>query len=93
MLDRLAPHLATIGIHKNGTWAAQKIIECVQTPEEVALIAQNLRAYTPPLLLDQFGNYVVQYVFLLMKTCDTDFLSADAVCVSVLLPTISSSMP
>ena len=49
-----------IGIHKNGTWAAQKIIECVQSPDEVALIVQNLRAYAPPLLLDQFGNYVVQ---------------------------------
>ncbi|KAF8590547.1 hypothetical protein K439DRAFT_1627813 [Ramaria rubella] len=60
MLERIVPHLATIGIHKNGTWAAQKIIECVSTPEELALIAQNLRPYTPPLLLDQFGNYVVQ---------------------------------
>jgi protein JSN1 len=60
MLERITPHLAMIGIHKNGTWAAQKIIECVQSPEEVALIAQNLRAYAPPLLLDQFGNYVVQ---------------------------------
>lgn len=60
MLERLSPHLAMIGIHKNGTWAAQKIIECVQTPEEVALVTQNLRPYVPPLLLDQFGNYVVQ---------------------------------
>ncbi|KAG0694141.1 hypothetical protein DFH29DRAFT_1035258 [Suillus ampliporus] len=31
----------------------QKIIECVQTPEEVGLIVQNFRAYAPPLLLDQ----------------------------------------
>lgn len=62
MLERIAPHLAMIGIHKNGTWAAQKIIECVNTPEEISLIAQNLRPYAPPLLLDQFGNYVVQYV-------------------------------
>ena len=60
MLERICPHLAMIGIHKNGTWAAQKIIECITSPEEVALIAQNLRAYAPPLLLDQFGNYVVQ---------------------------------
>jgi protein JSN1 len=60
MLERITPHLAMIGIHKNGTWAAQKIIECVQSPDEVALIAQNLRPYAPPLLLDQFGNYVVQ---------------------------------
>ncbi|CAG8484755.1 11222_t:CDS:2 [Racocetra fulgida] len=27
MLEKIAPHLATIGIHKNGTWAAQKIID------------------------------------------------------------------
>ncbi|THU99333.1 hypothetical protein K435DRAFT_964457 [Dendrothele bispora CBS 962.96] len=60
MLERISPNLAMIGIHKNGTWAAQKIIECVSTPEEIGLIAQNLRPYAPPLLLDQFGNYVVQ---------------------------------
>jgi hypothetical protein len=62
MLERIGPHLAMIGIHKNGTWAAQKIIECVQTPEEIASVAQNLRAYAPPLFLDQYGNYVVQCV-------------------------------
>ncbi|KDQ12381.1 hypothetical protein BOTBODRAFT_67568 [Botryobasidium botryosum FD-172 SS1] len=60
MLERIAPHLAMIGIHKNGTWAAQKIIECATSPEEVALISQHLRPYAPPLLLDQFGNYVIQ---------------------------------
>ncbi|KAF5376546.1 hypothetical protein D9757_008311 [Collybiopsis confluens] len=60
MLERICPSLAMIGIHKNGTWAAQKIIECVSTPEEIGLVAQNLRPYAPPLLLDQFGNYVVQ---------------------------------
>ena len=26
MLERVSPHLAMIGIHKNGTWAAQKIM-------------------------------------------------------------------
>jgi protein JSN1 len=35
MLAYIAPHLAAIGIHKNGTWAAQKIIECITTPEQV----------------------------------------------------------
>ncbi|KAH7107414.1 hypothetical protein BKA62DRAFT_764820 [Auriculariales sp. MPI-PUGE-AT-0066] len=60
MLERIAPHLAMIGIHKNGTWAAQKVIDCVATPDEVACVAQNLRPYAPPLLLDQFGNYVIQ---------------------------------
>jgi hypothetical protein len=74
MLERIAPHLAMIGIHKNGTWAAQKIIECVQTPEEVSLIGQYLRPYVPPLLLDQFGNYVVQLVILLSSCAHSDDL-------------------
>lgn len=60
MLGRIAPHLATIGIHKNGTWTAQKIIECVHTPEEIGMVTQNLRPYVQPLLLDQFGSSVVQ---------------------------------
>jgi hypothetical protein len=35
-----------------------QIIDCSTTPEEIAIIAQSLRPYTPPLLLDSFGNYV-----------------------------------
>lgn len=60
MLERLSPHLAMIGIHKNGTWAAQKIIDCATTEQEMLVVAQHLRPYAPPLMLDQFGNYVVQ---------------------------------
>ncbi|GAA5830360.1 hypothetical protein JCM11251_001322 [Rhodosporidiobolus azoricus] len=60
MLERIAPHLAPIGTHKNGTWAVQKIIQCAQDEDEFALIKQNLTPYTPPLLLNDFGNYVVQ---------------------------------
>ena len=60
MLERVSPHLAMVGIHDHGTWAAQKIIECVQTPEEINLIAQHMRPYAPPLLLDQLGSYVIQ---------------------------------
>ncbi|OZJ03491.1 hypothetical protein BZG36_04032 [Bifiguratus adelaidae] len=60
MLSMIAPHLASIGIHKNGTWAAQKIIEFSRTPAQVELICNNLRPFVPPLMVDQFGNYVVQ---------------------------------
>jgi protein JSN1 len=60
MLHRLAPHLAMTGCHKNGTWAAQKILECCRSGEQITLIAKHLRPYIPGLLLDQFGNYVVQ---------------------------------
>ncbi len=60
MLELIAPHLAIIGVHKNGTWAAQKIIDCTHADDQRAIIAQHIRPYVPPLLLDQFGNYVVQ---------------------------------
>ncbi|ORY61951.1 hypothetical protein BCR35DRAFT_334920 [Leucosporidium creatinivorum] len=60
LLERIAPHLAAIGTHKNGTWAIQKIISSVQSTEEFAIIEQNLAPFTPPLLLNDFGNYVVQ---------------------------------
>jgi hypothetical protein len=35
MLEKIAPFLASIGVHKNGTWAAQKIIDFANTPEQV----------------------------------------------------------
>jgi protein JSN1 len=60
MLAEIAPHLAKIGIHKNGTWAAQKIIDVARTPELMKMIVESLRAYAMPLFLDQFGNYVMQ---------------------------------
>ncbi|GAA94292.1 uncharacterized protein L969DRAFT_91023 [Mixia osmundae IAM 14324] len=60
MLERIAPHLAIIGSHKNGTWAAQKIIACATTPDERTVICRHMAAWIPALLLDQFGNYVVQ---------------------------------
>ncbi|GAA5905012.1 uncharacterized protein JCM6883_004937 [Sporobolomyces salmoneus] len=60
MLERIAPHLAPIGTHKNGTWAVQKIIQCAEGEDEYSIIEQNLQPYVPPLLLNDFGNYVVQ---------------------------------
>ncbi|KAK0522390.1 hypothetical protein OC835_006591 [Tilletia horrida] len=73
MLEELAPHLAMIGIHKNGTWSAQKIIDCCRRPDQVELISKHLRPYVPPLMLDQFGNYVVQCV-LPFGTPSSDFV-------------------
>ena len=60
LIDAVADYLAAFGIHKNGTWAVQKIIECAKTPSQIEAIVDALRPYTPALLLDQFGNYVVQ---------------------------------
>lgn len=60
MLAQIAPHLAEIGVHKNGTWAAQKIIDVAKTPAQMQAIVDALRPYTVPLFLDQYGNYVLQ---------------------------------
>lgn len=60
MLAEIAPYMAEIGVHKNGTWAAQKIIDVCKTPHQLTLIVEHLRAFTAPLFLDQYGNYVLQ---------------------------------
>ena len=60
MLTQIAPHLAETGVHKNGTWAAQKIIDVTQDPGQKGSIVQSVRPYTVALFLDQYGNYVLQ---------------------------------
>jgi protein JSN1 len=60
MLAEIAPHLAEIGVHKNGTWAAQKIIDVSRTPSTMSMVVEALRPYSMALFLDQFGNYVMQ---------------------------------
>ncbi|KAI8804762.1 armadillo-type protein [Cladochytrium replicatum] len=60
IIEKLAPHLAAIGVHKNGTWVVQKVIDIAKTAPQIAHIISALKPFTPVLLLDQFGNYVVQ---------------------------------
>ncbi|KAK6501568.1 hypothetical protein TWF481_009404 [Arthrobotrys musiformis] len=60
MLKKISPHLAEIGVHKNGTWAGQKIIDVARTDDQKNLICESLRPYTVALFLDQYGNYVLQ---------------------------------
>ncbi|KAJ1727102.1 hypothetical protein LPJ61_004762, partial [Coemansia biformis] len=60
LVRRVGPHMATVGVHKNGTWAVQKIIDTADTVEQRRTIVRSLKQYTPQLLLDQLGNYVVQ---------------------------------
>ncbi|CAO3651859.1 unnamed protein product [Mucor hiemalis] len=74
MLKRIAPHLAAISIHKNGTWATQKIIDLAKTSEQIDLISKHLKPYIPPLLLDQFGNYAVQCCLRLGEPENTQFI-------------------
>lgn len=60
MLTEIAPHLAEIGVHKNGTWAAQKIIDVARTPTQMHMIVEALKPHGVSLFLDQYGNYVMQ---------------------------------
>lgn len=60
MLREIAPHLAKIGVHKNGTWAAQKIIDVSKSLNMQKMVVEALRPYAMALFLDQFGNYVMQ---------------------------------
>ncbi|KAJ3222665.1 hypothetical protein HK099_002028, partial [Clydaea vesicula] len=60
LIEKISPYMAAIGIHKNGTWAVQKLIDNAKTPQQLTQIVNSLRLLTPPLLLDQFGNYVIQ---------------------------------
>ena len=60
LVEKIAPYLASLGVHKNGTWAVQKIIDEASTSGQIDVIVHALEPYAPALLLDQFGNYVVQ---------------------------------
>ena len=60
MLVRIEPHLAEMGVHKNGTWAAQKVIEATRVPTQMNIVVNALRPFAVPLFLDQYGNYVLQ---------------------------------
>lgn len=60
MLKEVSPFLAQMGIHKNGTWSAQKMISVADTPIQKVAVAKSLKPYCVPLFNDQFGNYVIQ---------------------------------
>lgn len=61
MVKEIAPYLTQLSIHKNGTWAIQKIINlCQNDVQQKQIIANSLKPYTVKLFNDQFGNYVLQ---------------------------------
>lgn len=64
MVKQIAPYLTQLSIHKNGTWAIQKIINVCSSDKDSLqqkhLIGTSLKPYTVKLLNDQFGNYVIQ---------------------------------
>ncbi|CAR29807.1 hypothetical protein ZYGR_0AD04930 [Zygosaccharomyces rouxii] len=62
MLRKTNRYLTSMGVHKNGTWACQKIIRMACTPRQIMLVTKGVEKYCTPLFNDQFGNYVIQCV-------------------------------
>ena len=62
MLRKTSLYLASMGAHKNGTWACQKMITMATTPRQKMFVIRGIYNYCVPLLTDQFGNYVIQCV-------------------------------
>ncbi|KAI5956288.1 hypothetical protein KGF54_000763 [Candida jiufengensis] len=61
MVKEITPYLTQLGIHKNGTWAIQKVISlCLSDYQQMYLIGASLKPYSVKLFNDQFGNYVIQ---------------------------------
>lgn len=61
MVKEITPFLTQLSIHKNGTWAIQKIINLAHhQSQQKYLIAAALKPYAVKLFNDQFGNYVLQ---------------------------------
>lgn len=60
IIEQIGVCMATVGVHKNGTWVIQRIINNCHLPEHQQRIMELIRPHTIPLLQDQFGNYVVQ---------------------------------
>lgn len=59
VIQRLVPYLAQMGAHKNGTWAAQKMINTVASEREKWMISKSLSKFCVQLFNDQYANYVV----------------------------------
>lgn len=62
MLRKTNKYLTSMGVHKNGTWACQKMITMATTPRQKMLVGKGVEAYCTALFNDQFGNYVIQCV-------------------------------
>lgn len=62
MLRKTSKYLTSMGVHKNGTWACQKMITNADTPRQKYYVAKGVYEYCTPLFNDQFGNYVIQCV-------------------------------
>jgi hypothetical protein len=60
IIQKIGINMASLSIHKNGTWVIQKIIDRASCLSHYDFIVSYLKPFTPALFLDQYGNYVIQ---------------------------------
>eukprot|EP00158_Paraphelidium_tribonemae_P007608 Partr_v1_DN28298_c0_g1_i1_m75331 putative Pumilio len=70
IVEKCLPQLASIGVHKNGTWVVQKMLEFAKSPNQICMLTNTLKPFIPALIMDAFGNYVVQGCLRLGPTYD-----------------------
>lgn len=69
-----APFFVDIALNAHGTRALQKLIECVDTPEEAQIIVNALQNSIVVLSKDLNGNHVVQKCLQKLKSTDFQFI-------------------
>jgi len=83
-LDGL-PELVTIALNTHGTRAVQKLIEMLNSPEEVSLATNALRPGVVTLIKDLNGNHVIQRCLQRLSSEDNQFIydAAKVHCVEI----------
>ena len=64
IFETLNSNLTEVSLHKHGCCVLQKCIDCA-CPETKAIIIETIVNNISELIVDQFGNYIVQYVMTL----------------------------
>ncbi|KAI8355122.1 armadillo-type protein [Choanephora cucurbitarum] len=78
IVKTVAPDLVHITLNVHGTRAAQKLIECLSTPEQIHIVVIALRPHVVPLIKDLNGNHVIQKCLSCLSS-DNQFIY-DVVC-------------
>lgn len=68
------PHLISVALNTHGTRAAQKLIETIVTPEQIAVATQALKPGAVLLIKDLNGNHVVQRCLQRLSPEDSQFV-------------------
>lgn len=77
------PTISQIAVNQHGTRALQRLMERIETPEQVTLLVNALRRDVVSLIRDLNGNHVIQKLLLTLRSEDSMFIY-DAACESII---------